>query len=246
MKLTVAAVACVAGASTASAFVPSNGFNRLASRSQQTSKEAKFTTEYDIDQELSFNPTTIWSEEPGCSYPTGFFDPAGFLNGCTPKSSLYRYFKEAEIKNGRLAMLGYVGYCLPYLTGNFPLWKDLPHGFRALYALPKEVVLGTFLTYLILDFYAFGNFGQADPDKYPGDVGGRFWWKGPKLENQLNFMKGREINNGRLAMLGWLGTIVQDAISDPRVKFPFWSTIPEDELSDMTDYFRDILQPTIS
>ena len=46
----------------------------------------------------------------GISGPFGFFDPLGLTNNLTPGK--VRYFREVEVKHGRVAMLGAVGFVL--------------------------------------------------------------------------------------------------------------------------------------
>ena len=63
---------------------------------------------------------------PGVTGPFGFFDPLGFSSGDVSQGKV-KFYREAEIKHGRVAMLASVGFLLGEVF--HPMWGgslDLP------------------------------------------------------------------------------------------------------------------------
>eukprot|EP00967_Tisochrysis_lutea_P018390 scaffold20851_cov21-Tisochrysis_lutea.AAC.2 len=74
-----------------------------------------------------FNPSTFAQSLPGISAPLGFFDPAGFCDGTNKEGAAsegkIRFYREVEVKHGRIAMLAALGFPLaeqfhPLFGGN--------------------------------------------------------------------------------------------------------------------------------
>ena len=69
-----------------------------------------------------FNKQEYIASLPGISAPTGYFDPFGFLSGDLTEGQV-KYFREAELKHGRLGMLAAAGILVgenfhPFFGGN--------------------------------------------------------------------------------------------------------------------------------
>merc|ERR1719217_699514 len=56
-----------------------------------------------------FNPVTFTKSLAGIAGPLDYFDPAGFCSGDVSEGKV-RFFREAELKHGRVAMLASLGF----------------------------------------------------------------------------------------------------------------------------------------
>merc|ERR1719217_1661186 len=156
--------------------------------------------------------------EIGVTPPLGVYDPLGLLNEPVeyPRRS-YRRYVELEIKHGRIAMLATVGVITTeagirwpgYISKTLDLkFSDIPGGaldsWAAVPALGWLQIVG-FIIFLELAY------GQQDPKKEPGDVGGITWvrYDDPATKQ---FKLNAERNNGRAAMMGITGMIVHNAL----------------------------------
>ncbi|GAQ79026.1 light harvesting chlorophyll a b-binding protein [Klebsormidium nitens] len=150
------------------------------------------------------------------------FDPLGL--GADPAN--LKWYVQAELQNGRWAMLGAAGALVPEILTkaglwNAPLWFDAG---KAEYFAPASTL---FLVELILmgwvegrRYYDIVNPGSVYQDPIfssnklpPGEVG----YPGG-IFNPLNFpvnkeSKDKELANGRLAMLAFLGYIAQSHVT---------------------------------
>jgi len=59
----------------------------------------------------------------GITLPIGLFDPLGFSKGCSDEALLW--YREAEIKHGRVAMAAFVGFLVNYNGITFPFDLDM-------------------------------------------------------------------------------------------------------------------------
>merc|ERR1712193_361431 len=57
-------------------------------------------------------------EMEGVTLPFGFFDPLGFTNDASDE--LICWYREAELKHGRVAMAAFVGFLVNYSDITFP------------------------------------------------------------------------------------------------------------------------------
>jgi|ERR1712228_330550 len=170
------------------------------------------TTSETFDKPL-FDVRTL----PGITAPLGFFDPFGFTEGAS--EGKIRFYREVELKHGRVGMLAAVGF----LVGeNFhPLWGgniDVPS-----YLAFQETPLQTFwpaVTFVIAIAEVFSVFSFNTPfggepwsmrsDHEPGNLGFDPAGLKPAGGAQLLDMQNAELNNGRLAMLAAAGMIFQE------------------------------------
>jgi len=184
---------------------------------------------------------------PGISAPLGFFDPAGFCaddaGSILPQGEMtegrVRFYREAEIKHCRVAMLAAVGF--PLAEQFHPLFGgvDVP-SYIAFQATPLQtfwpVVLLAIAVPEILSIFTFqsplmdgltkalgpefeSSFGPADrqpwainlwKDREAGDFGWDPLGFKPKDPAALRDMQTKELNNGRLAMIGIAGMVMQE------------------------------------
>uniref|UniRef100_A0A0G4H2F4 Plastid light harvesting protein n=1 Tax=Chromera velia CCMP2878 TaxID=1169474 RepID=A0A0G4H2F4_9ALVE len=154
----------------------------------------------------------------------GFFDPLGLSAGMSADDDTYKYYKAAEIKHGRVAMLAVLGYIVPYFY-KFDGWlqpdlkfSDIPAGGEALYKIGLIGDLQLFALAMFCEVLCKPN----PQGTYEGDYIIPFWpnwYKGPKDPVEQKKYQTMEINNGRLAMIGIAALLVQDLVTDKG--FPF-------------------------
>ena len=172
----------------------------------------------------SFTPNTITSL-PGVCAPLGFFDPLQF--SAKASESKFKFYQEAEIKHGRVAMLAALGF--PVAEQYHPLWGgsiDVP-SYVAFQASPLqtfwfEVILfiAIFEVFSIFTFNnpfeGYGMWTIRDSHK-PGDFNFDVLKLNPSDEFESYQMKSREINNGRLAMVAISIMVIQELVTQNKL-----------------------------
>merc|ERR1712021_93604 len=148
--------------------------------------------------------------ELGVTEPLGVYDPLGWL--ATQPESFERR-RAVERKHGRIAMAAVVGTIVHnnhivfdgYLSPSQELkFADVPTGMAGIAAVPSAGLAQIFL------FVALIELAWLPASKYDGDYG--VGWFGRDIEDpeekalKLNV----ELNNGRAAMLGPLGSMVAE------------------------------------
>jgi len=166
----------------------------------------------------------------GISAPLGFWDPANFCEGS--KEGTIRFWREVEIKHGRVAMLGAVGFLVAEQW--HPLWGgeiDVP-SFIAFQQTPLQtfwpVVIAAIAAYEVFSVFTFarpydlfyteaGGLWQIRADHPPGDM--RFDPLGlkPTDPEARREMETKELNHGRLAMIAMAGMVVQEGVSGAKL-----------------------------
>merc|ERR1711906_19536 len=129
-----------------------------------------------------------------------------------------------ELKHGRIAMLGVVGYLVTYAGVRFPGAEDIPSGFAALDNLHGMVWAQMIATWATMEaanqdqFKAPWGFNQnsleESPAEFKGDFRNNFLDFGwDKLSTDAKMRKRAiELNNGRAAQMGILGLMVHEGI----------------------------------
>lgn len=159
----------------------------------------------------------------GQTEPMGFFDPLGFSAKAGPGKLLY--FREAEIKHGRVCMLASVGYLFGELWHPFFGGELSMESYKV--ALPStynEVGMNTFWIVLTIacaipevlySIPTLKGFGEVKDDHEPGDFG-----FDPLALKSSGFagtsyvdMQNKELNNGRLAMMAVAGMYGQEILT---------------------------------
>jgi hypothetical protein len=142
------------------------------------------------------------------------FDPWG-LSKANPE--WMPWFREAELKHGRQAMLATVGFVAPEFV-------RVPGDMFSVDAIPSSVeahneLVGTSLLHLLFwiglaeacTFPALANMNAYDRE--PGDFSFDPLGLKPKDAAKLEQMKLKELKNGRLAMIAIGGMVTQAAIT---------------------------------
>ena len=161
---------------------------------------------------------------PGVSGPLGFFDPLDFCGDAS--EGKIRFYREVELKHGRVAMLAAFGF----LVGEqfHPLWGgaiDVPS-----YIAFQETPLQTFwpavvLVISVLEVFSVFSFNtpfggekwSIRSDYENGDLGFDPLGLKPESPAELKEMQTKELNNGRLAMIGIAGMVVQELVSGQKL-----------------------------
>jgi|EP00956_Cyclotella_meneghiniana_P017201 hypothetical protein len=142
-----------------------------------------------------------FENEIGALPPTGFFDPAKLSDGISQEK--FDYYRLAELKHGRAAMLAVLGYVAPetyrfgydLIPGELST-NDIPNGVAAINAIP-------FL-------------GWAQMIAFVGAVESYGWFTSPTgvldlPEDILAKRQTAELQHGRLAMLAFLELVRHDS-----------------------------------
>jgi hypothetical protein len=161
-------------------------------------------------------------EMPGISAPTGFFDPLG-ISTKVPEGQLL-FFREAEVKHGRVCMLAFLGLIVGERHDFFPIMNTgIPEDWNAAIlsgAKIQETGAANFWPAAIaaLFFEEWRHeYYRKENDSAPGDYGWDPLGIKPQNAKDLKIMQTREINNGRLAMLGVAGIIAQEQVTNQKV-----------------------------
>ena len=168
-----------------------------------------------------FNIKTL----PGITAPLGFFDPLDFCSAAT--EGRQRFYREVELKHGRVAMLASLGF----LVGeNFhPLFGgdvDVP-SYIAFQATPLQTfwpaVVFAIAIPEVLSVFSFNGPAEGfEPwsikkGHVAGDLGFDPLGLKPTTDGELAAMQTKELNNGRLAMIGAAGMIAQEYVSGQKL-----------------------------
>lgn len=147
-------------------------------------------------------------KDVGVTAPVGFFDPLGLSKN--KNEATMNYYREAELKNGRVAMAACLGWFIT-AGGVHPAFNS------ELSSDPVEAAGQlSFVGWLqfILGCGAIEWLGEQikkSPGYVPGDLLGAAQWVDNSDEGWLMYQN-KELNNGRLAMLAFLGILTQDVL----------------------------------
>ncbi|KAJ4972575.1 hypothetical protein NE237_005749 [Protea cynaroides] len=213
------------------------GLRPLKSKSRfLTGSSGKLTREFSIQKAASSPPNSFKIEAKGEWLP-GLASP-GYLNGSLPGDNGFdplglaedpenlKWFVQAELVNGRWAMLGVAGMLLPEVFTkigiiNVPEWYDA--GKAEYFASSSTLFVIEFILFHYVEIRRWQdikNPGSVNQDPIfknyslpPNEVG----YPGG-IFNPLNFAptleaKEKELANGRLAMLAFLGFVIQHNVT---------------------------------
>lgn len=147
----------------------------------------------------------------GQTAPMGFFDPLGFSVDASPGKILF--FREAEIKHGRICMFASIGYLYgelfhPFFGGNLagPSYKlvNIPE-LKTFWIL---LAIAIAIPEITKSLPAYDGPFQVKANRIPGDLG--FDPLGLKQGFDFKEMQDKELNNGRLAMMAVAGMYGQE------------------------------------
>mmetsp|Transcript_25836 Transcript_25836/g.43083 ORF Transcript_25836/g.43083 Transcript_25836/m.43083 type:complete len:256 (+) Transcript_25836:29-796(+) len=170
---------------------------------------------------VAFDP----KKEIGVTGPLGFFDPADL--SIDIDESTFKLYREAEIKHGRVCMLAFLGL----VTGEIahPLFNGEITG-PAIYQFQQaDAIVPLFWMFVLwgiamyegqtiidrwqspsITFSSSSGRAFLAEDHVAGDYGFDPLSLAPKDTKALDTMKTKELNNGRLAMIGVAGIVGQE------------------------------------
>jgi len=177
-----------------------------------------------------------FEQELGVTLPVGYWDPMGLASDGDQEA--FRRRREAEIKNGRVAMIASIGYIGPEyfrwpgeISPSLALkFQNIPSGLAALYKIPAEgwAQMGVFVGFL--ELFPLAQESYRAPGDYPtcGKLGIPWFFVAGKhrqtystedavrdvnkMDPIVNMRSlNAEINNGRLAMFSIAGMVAQNA-----------------------------------
>jgi len=134
-------------------------------------------------------------QQLGAQEPLGFWDP---LDYCKDEAS-FRDYRAKELKHGRLAMMGALGMLVQSVV-QVPGMEGVPKSVNAI--LEGNGMVGGLAVFAViggLEAFVF----QQDAQKEPGNFGNPLPW----FDDYSDTMRGRELNNGRIAMFAAIGQI---------------------------------------
>merc|ERR1712230_147080 len=170
-----------------------------------------------------FNGVEYAKSLPGVTGPLGFFDPLGFCSADDITEGKIKFYREVELKHGRVGMLAALGFLVgenfhPLFGGNIdvpsyiafqetPLQTFWPAVVAAI-AIPEVFSVFTFETPFGMNI--MDQLWKINPDHESGNLGFDPLGLKPKDPAELKEMQTKELNNGRLAMLAAAGMIAQE------------------------------------
>jgi len=161
--------------------------------------------------------------KPGVSY----WDPAGLSKNID--ADTFRQYRAAELKHGRICMVALIGLIAQH-SWTIPAFRGEPSGIGAAstgHASGAGLALIIFLAGII-------EYNTSDENREPGDFGDPFeliYLAGfdPNKSDDLTLWRNRELNHCRLAMVGFLGSVMAeyatglDAVDQWKFAEPAWN-----------------------
>jgi len=157
---------------------------------------------------------------PGVLPPLGWFDPFGLSVGTS--EGKMRFYREAELKHGRVCMQASLGFLVgeryhPFFGGEI----DTPSLFQYTDARLSSFWPAIFLVIGGAEAFSFGrDDGEGRlPDGFePGDIG--YDPLGLSLgisDEEYEALQNKEILNGRLAMISFLGMFAEELVTKEKL-----------------------------
>merc|ERR1712087_298554 len=159
--------------------------------------------------------------------PFGFFDPLGFMSQGDMTEGRARYYREVEVKHGRVAMLGALGFLVgeqfhPLFGGNINVPSYVAYQETPLQTFWPTVVgiIGVFEFFSITSIEGSFEVKEFLPNGEKREAG-EFMFDPlgfePKGAAEFANMQSKELNNGRLAMIGMAGMVAQELVSGSKI-----------------------------
>merc|ERR1711985_196768 len=174
----------------------------------------------------NFDGVAYAQEMPGVTEPLGFWDPLGFCSDEKLTEGKLKFYREVELKHGRVGMLAALGFVVgenfhPLFGGDIDAPSYLAFQQTPLEAFWPAVVIAIAIPeiYSVFSFEPVVRRVKSDKvgqtwairaDFESGDLGFDPLGLKPEDPAELEEMQTKELNNGRLAMIAAAGMIVQE------------------------------------
>lgn len=163
-----------------------------------------------VAQKGSSTSLAAWKDETvvGITAPMGYFDPLGLSEG--QSDAIMNAYRESELKHGRIAMAACLGWYLN-AGGVHPAF-DSKLSSNPLEAATQLSVAGW--AQIILACSAVEWLAEqikSRPGYQAGDLLGASYWVDDSDEGWVDYQN-KELNNGRLAMVAFMGILTQDTL----------------------------------
>merc|ERR1711966_485103 len=171
---------------------------------------------------------------PGSLDPVPNFDPLGYA--AEANLDTMKLYREAEIQHGRVAMLAVIGMLVTEEPIEYhPLFqadnKDIgpairhldevravaPQFFEILALVIGVLELNRALVGWENPFFVWNNDRSLKEDYYPGDIGFDPLGLKPDDAAEFEIMHTKELQHGRLAMLGFAGIVAQELVNGEEI-----------------------------
>jgi len=169
---------------------------------------------------------------PGTLDPVEDFDPLGFAENADLQQM--KGYREAETTHGRVAMLAVVGFLVTEGPVSFhPLFetasRDIGPAIRHLDEVRASTPFFFEILAIVIGAAEFGRSlaGWEKPgneenlalkeDYYPGDIGFDPFGLKPDNWEEFSIMSTKELQQGRLAMLGIAGIVAQELVNGKEI-----------------------------
>jgi hypothetical protein len=162
----------------------------------------------------------------GVTEPLGFFDPVGFCSEDGLTEGKLCFYREVELKHGRVAMLASLGFLVgeqfhPLWGGNVDVPSYIAFQETPLQAFWPAVVVAIAVPEIFSVFSFESPFGgqtwSMRTDRVTGDLGWDPLGLKPTDPKEFKEMQTKELNNGRLAMIAAAGMIAQELASGQKL-----------------------------
>ena len=201
---------------SATAFVPASVSRARVTTTGMSVEEVEAPVEAAVEEAAPAPPAFSVKDMAGVAQFPGFFDP---LNLADVPEARMMFYREAELKHCRVAMLAALGFIVA--EGFHPLFGgtiDAP-SYVAFQATPLQtfwpvtvLLVGTIEIFGIFAFESpfDGKWWTLKSEHTPGDYSFDPAGLKPTGAIELKDMQTKELNNGRLAMIAIAGMVGQE------------------------------------
>lgn len=196
---------------------------------------------------------------PGVTAPfSGVFDPLRLSNTASVNDILR--WRESELTHGRVAMLAALGFLVGENLEDFPAFLNFDGAVtgpairhfqqieenRPLFWEVLVLIIGLAESYRVSVGWAapVGNgFNNLKEDYVPGSLGFDPLGLAPEDDEEFKTLQTKELNNGRLAMIGIAGFVAQELVNDTEIFEHLFLRIEKEVILELDDIEKDLGLP---